>query len=86
MTREQFIRSKADEIKRQRKALGLTYAEIGDAIGVSANSVRIWERGLNLMSAYADTLLRLYFKRKWAERGRQAEAEQLRAAKAEAAQ
>jgi DNA-binding transcriptional regulator YiaG len=86
VTKAEFIRDAAEEIKRQRAALGLTRAEIATAVGVSENAVLYWEQGRNLMSAYAATLLRLYFKRKWAEQGQLAKAEQHRAARAEAAQ
>lgn len=34
-----------DEIKRVRRELGWTQAELADALGVAANTVARWERG-----------------------------------------
>jgi DNA-binding transcriptional regulator YiaG len=84
VTRAEFLRVKAAEITRQREALGLTRAEVAKGIGVSVSAVEVWEKGRNMIGAFADTKLKTFFKKKWTERGQQVQAEQVRAARAEA--
>lgn len=77
-SRAQFIRRSADELKRQREALGLSLAEVGEAVDASASVVALWEKGQCMMSAYSAMLLKMLWRRKWAEREQEALKEQMR--------
>jgi DNA-binding transcriptional regulator YiaG len=70
MTRAEFNAQQAKDLKRQRESLGMTQEAVGDAIGVSASTVAIWEQGRG-MSAFSAMLLVLLWKRKWSERGQE---------------
>ena len=48
-----------EEVRRIRLRLGLTQAELGERLGVAANSVARWERGEMGIRPTAAGLLRL---------------------------
>lgn len=79
MTKAEFMHAKAKEIRGQREELGLSRAEVAQAIGVSETTITYWEQSRNLLNAYADMLLRFYFKRKWTEKAQREADEQQRA-------
>ena len=49
-------------LRRQRRALGLSQAEVAAAIHVAASSVGNWEAGRGAISLYDHTLLMHFFR------------------------
>lgn len=85
MTRAEYLTEQGASLKRRRTELGLSLRDVGDGIGASESAVALWEKGRFVMSAYSALLLRMYFKRKWHERGEMLAAEyQARQGKASA--
>jgi ribosome-binding protein aMBF1 (putative translation factor) len=61
--RSQYNREVGEWIRKERKARGISQAELAAAIGVSQNSISFWERGVAAISAMAHDQLRHFFDR-----------------------
>lgn|GEM_PF-2364265 len=69
MSKRAYMVSAGDELRRSRRDLGLTQAQVAEAIGVSASSINSWENGTGgVMSAYSHDLLHRFFKEAQAQR------------------
>lgn len=58
MTEQQWYRNLGRMLRDERKRRGLTQADIGAVVNVTAQAVSRWERAEDRMKAYAHHLLR----------------------------
>lgn len=61
ISREQFMRETGAALNRERMALGLTQAEIAEALEVDESVVSRWEQGERMLSLYDWTMLQRAF-------------------------
>lgn len=61
ISREQFMRETGAALNRERMALGLTQAEIAEALEVDELVVSRWEQGERMLSLYDWTMLQRVF-------------------------
>lgn len=67
MTREIYAQEIGDWIRDGRKELGLSQAELGEALLVSDSAISAWERGERMLDAYNKDRLKAFFKARKAE-------------------
>ena len=63
-----------DELKRARKALGMSQSELAKAIGSNHSTIGSWETGRHKVSAVAEKSIRDLMEAKGAYRGDNAQA------------